>query len=157
MEPGTLAFLSLIAALAVCMTVYRFRDIILDIGEQFGLRQVEDVQVGSQGPEQNARNVHSHALEPTSVPVDREPVPTLTPPLQTNEIYDLNDIIELLAVVRIRFPDQSIGLLPIDKLALLIGGRRENALARAKELRGITEPQPQQPMILVDGKRLMPK
>ena len=157
METGTLIFISLISALAATMAVYHFRDIVLDIGDQLGLRQVDGVQVGSQEAIQTHGNGHSQALEPTHVPTIREPIPMLVPPLQVDEIYDLNDIVELLAVVRIRFPDGTIGQLPIDKLAILIGGRRENALTKAKELRGIVETPQQQPMILVDGKRLMAK
>jgi hypothetical protein len=95
---------------------------------------------------ENAGNPHSQALEPVRnapIPTAAEPVPSVPDllPLDINECYEFDDIIECLALLkRVRMPDGTIGEISQDKLVALIGGRREAAMLRVKELRGAGEP-----------------
>jgi hypothetical protein len=108
-------------------------------------------------PEENeaAGNVHSDAQEPIrNIPV---PEPMGTVPGDPERPFTLDELLTELARIEVVHRDGHVGPLSQDKIAGLIGGRREETLAAIKQARGETEPEPVKDLRVKDasGQRMI--
>lgn len=122
--------------------------------KRFSVRYVAQREPFPASP-QEAGNVHSQAAEP--IRNEAVPEPAGTVPGDPERPFTIDELLTELARIQVQHRDGHVGPLAQDKIAALIGGRREDTLAAIRRARGEKEPEPVKDLRVRDaqGERLI--